>query len=123
MISLPAGAMLGLLSGLTGIGGGIFLAPLMYLAGWARPRVIAASASLFIFVNSLAGLAGHLGKFMTTQEPGLLLTYITLPLAVVIGGQFGSFFGSGIIGERVVRRMTGCLVLFVGTRILFRTLI
>ena len=123
MISLPAGAVLGLLSGLTGIGGGIFLAPLMYLAGWARPRVIAASASLFIFVNSLAGLAGHLGKFMDTQEPGLLLTYITLPLAVVIGGQFGSFFGSGIIGERIVRRMTGCLVLLVGTRILLRTLI
>ena len=81
-VSLPAGFGLGLLSGLTGIGGGIFLAPLMYFLGWARPRVIAASASLFIFVNSLSGLTGHIGKLQENFDVGVLLPYVGLPVAV-----------------------------------------
>ena len=117
-ISLPAGLGLGLLSGLTGIGGGIFLAPLMYLLGWARPRVIAASASLFIFVNSLSGLVGHAGKFVVSQDVYELLPYIGLPFAVLIGGQLGSYFGSRVVSEGIVRKVTGVLILFVGMRII-----
>jgi hypothetical protein len=87
--------------------------------------------SITAFLYAIVGFGGGstcksllvMGGFDFHYIPIISLTYITLPLAVVIGGQFGSFFGSGIIGERVVSRMTGCLVLFVGTRILFRTLI
>ena len=118
VVSLPAGFGLGLLSGLTGIGGGIFLAPLMYFLGWARPRIIAASASLFIFVNSLSGLTGHIGKFQENFDVSILLPYVGLPVAVLIGGQLGSIFGSRIVSEGLVRKVTGVLVVFVGVRII-----
>lgn len=119
---LPVGVGLGVLAGITGIGGGVFLAPLMYLSGWAPTRVISASASLFIFVNSIAGLFGHLGKFSQQQALSELTSYAVLPLVVLIGGQIGSYFGAGPLNERIVRNMTGLLVLFVGIRILYRAL-
>ena len=68
-IATPIGAVLGLLAGVTGIGGGIYLGPIMHLAGWAESRVVAATTSAFILVNSLAALAGHLGKWPETT-PG-----------------------------------------------------
>ena len=119
-IGLPAGVGLGVLAGITGIGGGVFLAPLMYLSGWAPTRVISASASLFILVNSVSGLVGHLGKFLSHHTFSELTPYALLPLAVLAGGQVGSYIGSGPLGEQVIRNMTGLLVLVVGIRILYR---
>ncbi len=117
---LPMGLLLGLLAGITGIGGGVFLAPIMYLSGWATPKIIAASASLFIFVNSIAALSGQLSRFAQFQSGAEFLPYAMLPLAVLIGGQLGSYFGSGVVGERAIRIMTGLLIFIVGSRVLFQ---
>ncbi len=115
---LPLGAAIGLLSGITGIGGGIFLAPVLHLVGWAEGRSIAALTSGFILVNSLAGLAGHLGKWELSGLQAELGMLMWLPLVVLIGGQVGSRIGAGPLGERVVRRLTAVLVIAVGVRLL-----
>lgn len=81
------GAAIGLFSGLIGIGGGIFLAPLLYLAGWGHPRAIAAASSLFILVNSVAGLCGQVAKTGWAVAP---IPFGVLGLAVLIGGQCGT---------------------------------
>lgn len=113
-----AAAPLGFLAGLVGIGGGIFLAPLLHLTRWNGAREVAACASLFILVNSLFGLAGQILK----QGPGVLGTVIdaALPLmiAVAIGGQVGSFLAVRLLPVRWVRWLTASLVVFVGARLL-----
>ena len=119
------GGALGLLSGVVGIGGGIFLAPVLHLTGWAGARAVAGTASLFILVNSLAGLAGQLSK-LAGPGPGLapgtgeLLGYWPLLLAVVLGGQLGARLGSQVLPPALLRRLTALLVLIVGVRLLFR---
>ena len=117
-VALPIGAVLGLLAGITGIGGGIFLGPLLHLSGWAESRVIAATTSAFILVNSLAGLAGHLGKWELSAFDSNLGPLIWLPLAVLAGGQVGSILGVGRYGDRFIRWITTFLVFYVGTRLL-----
>lgn len=113
-----AAAPLGYLAGLVGIGGGIFLAPLLHLARWDGARAIAATASLFILVNSLFGLAGQLLK----NGPGLFGAAIgaSLPLlvAVVIGGQAGSLLAVRLLPALWLRWLTALLVLVVGVRLL-----
>lgn len=113
-----AAAPLGYFAGLVGIGGGIFLAPLLHLARWHEPRGIAATASLFILVNSLFGLAGQLTK----NGPGLFGAAIDagLPLlvAVVIGGQIGSLLAARLLPPQWIRWLTALLVLVVGVRLL-----
>lgn len=111
-------APLGLLAGLVGIGGGIFLAPLLHLVRWHGAREIAATASLFILVNSLFGLAGQLLK----NGPGAFGSAIgaSLPLliAVVIGGQIGSLLAVRLLPPQWIRWLTALLVLVVGVRLL-----
>lgn len=113
-----AAAPLGYFAGLVGIGGGIFLAPLLHLARWHDPRGIAATASLFILVNSLFGLAGQMLK----NGPGLLGAALgaALPLlvAVVIGGQIGSLLAARLLPPRYIRWLTALLVAVVGVRLL-----
>lgn len=113
-----AAAPLGYFAGLVGIGGGIFLAPLLHLARWDTPRAIAATASLFILVNSLFGLAGQMLK----NDPGLFGTALSaaLPLliAVVIGGQIGSLLAARLLPPQWIRWLTALLVLVVGVRLL-----
>lgn len=113
-----AAAPLGYLAGLVGIGGGIFLAPLLHLVRWHEARQIAATASLFILVNSLFGLAGQLAK----NGPGLFGAAIgaALPLlvAVVIGGQIGGVLAARLLPPRWIRWLTALLVLVVGVRLL-----
>lgn len=109
---------LGFLAGLVGIGGGIFLAPLLHLARWQGPRAIAATASLFILVNSLFGLAGQLlknGPALMGQAVGAALPLL---LAVVIGGQFGSLMAVRLLPLQWIRWLTAVLVLVVGVRLL-----
>jgi hypothetical protein len=113
-----AAAPLGYFAGLVGIGGGIFLAPLLHLARWDAARGIAATASLFILVNSLFGLAGQMLK----NGPGLLGAALgaSLPLlvAVVIGGQIGSLLAARLLPARWIRWLTAVLVGVVGVRLL-----
>lgn len=115
-IGLPLGALLGFLSGLVGIGGGIFLGPILYLLGWGDGRQIAASTSLFIFANSLFGLWGQFQKDPFTVGSGVILP---LGIAVLLGGQIGSRWSVGRIPPVVLQRMTALLVLFVSGRILW----
>lgn len=109
---------LGYLAGLVGIGGGIFLAPFLHLVRWHGARQIAATASLFILVNSAFGLAGQLVK----NGPGAFATAIgaSLPLliAVVIGGQVGSLLAVRLLPPRWIRWLTALLVGVVGVRLL-----
>ncbi len=120
LIGLPFGAAIGLLSGIVGIGGGIFLAPLLHLMHWGRAQQIAATASAFILLNSLAGLAGQLmkqgGGINTDQYFGAWPLFI----AVVIGGQIGSRLGSRHLPERWVKVLTGLLILYVSIRLLVK---
>ena len=90
-----AAAPLGYLAGLVGIGGGIFLAPLLHLARWNSARRIAATASLFILINSFTGLAGQLAKSGVARFGEALGGALPLLLAVAIGGQIGSYLEIG----------------------------
>jgi uncharacterized membrane protein YfcA len=119
-LALGLGAVLGLIAGMVGIGGGIFLAPLLLHLKWGLPKQIAATAALFILLNSLSGLAGQFVKDASTSG---LLEYWPLFLSVFIGGQIGSRIGSGpVLSQRMIKYLTALLVLFVSLRI-FYTLI
>ncbi len=114
VIGLPMGALLGLLSGMVGLGGGIFLAPLLYFLGWGTPRQIAASSSFFIFVNSLAGLWGQMEKDTAVVAWPVLLP---LGIAVLCGGQIGSRLSVGALSAKHLQRITAMVILFVAFRI------
>jgi hypothetical protein len=116
-IAFLLGAVLGLIAGMVGIGGGIFLAPLLLHLRWGLPKQIAATAALFILLNSLSGLTGQFVK--GTSMIGLL-DYWPLFLSVFIGGQIGSRLGSGLVfSQRLIKDLTALLVLFVSLRIFF----
>ena len=111
-------APLGYLAGIVGIGGGIFLAPLLHLARWNSARAVAATASLFILVNSLFGLAGQVlkggeGRFAAAVDIGLPLL-----VAVAIGGQIGSLLALKYLPQRWIRWGTAALTAWVGLRLL-----
>lgn len=114
--ALGLGATLGLLSGLVGIGGGIFLAPILLILKWGHPKQIAAVASFFILVNSIFGLIGQILK----QENSMSISQNWLLfLAVFLGGQIGSRLGSGsLTSQKLIKDFTAVLVSFVGLRIL-----
>lgn len=119
-LAVGGGAGLGFLAGITGIGGGIYLAPILHFARWDNPRRIAGAASLFILINSLAGLAGQTAKLRDTPMMEVALSYWMLFVAVLVGGQIGSRLGSTLLPEDWIRRVTGVLILYVGLRVLFR---
>ena len=111
-------APLGFLAGIVGIGGGIFLAPLLHLVRWNSARAIAATASLFILVNSLFGLAGQIlkggeGRFAAAIEIGLPLL-----VCVAIAGQIGSLLAHKYLPQRWIRWGTAALTAWVGARLL-----
>ncbi len=114
-----AAAPLGYLAGLVGIGGGIFLAPLLHLSRWNSARAIAATASVFILVNSLFGLAGQLIKSGSGVIGGAVAGGIALLVAVAIGGQIGSLIAVKFLPLRWIRWLTAALVTAVGARLLF----
>jgi|SRR5215203_3255465 len=111
-IALVIGAGLGLLSGLTGVGGGIFLSPLLLFAGWTDIRQTAAISAMFILVNSIAGLAANLTKtnLAALPSPAVLLT---LAACVVVGGLIGSGFGASRKQSTLVLRRLLALVLVI----------
>ena len=114
--AMIVGALLGLLSGMVGLGGGIFLSPIMMNLRWGKTKEIAATASVFIFLNSIAGLFGH---FIKSGTEGIG-EYWMLFLAVVIGGQIGSRIGSNVkTSENVIQKTTALLILFIALRLLW----
>jgi uncharacterized protein len=113
---------LGLLAGIVGIGGGIFLAPVLHLIGWDRTKRVAASASVFILANSIAGLIGQLiksGSDVATWTA--VLAYWPLAVAVLIGGQIGSRAGVQILPPTLLRRLTALLIIFAAGYLLWKT--
>ncbi len=117
--SLLGGAGIGLLSGMVGLGGGVFLSPILHLRHWDTPKRIAAVASLFIFANSIAGIAGQL-----SARPDNLnwMQLIFLGIAVLIGGQLGSRWSIYKFNFLTIKRLTALLVLFAGGEILWKHL-
>lgn len=111
-------APLGFLAGLVGIGGGIFLAPLLHLTRWNDARAIAATASLFILINSVFGLFGQLLKNGSGVLGGAVGGGIALIIAVAIGGQIGSLLVAKFLPQKMIRWLTATLVILVGARLL-----
>lgn len=108
------GGLLGLLAGLTGVGGGIFLSPLLLAAGWAGARETAAASAAFILVNSAAGLAAHLATAGTL--PGIVAP---LAAAALAGGFVGSRLGSRRLGGPAIRRLLALVLVLAAAKFLF----
>ena len=119
-ISIFIGSILGLISGIIGIGGGIFLSPILFLLKADKPKTIVTTASLFILINSISGILGHLSKENVLNETFL---YWPLFLAVLIGGLFGNYLNLKIFSNRVLALMTSFLVIFVAFRMAFKLFI
>ena len=113
-ISITIGAILGFISGIVGIGGGIFLSPILYLLKVARPKHIVTVASLFILINSIFGIAGQLTKEIYFEE---IYPYFYLLIAVLIGGQIGNYLNLKIFPTRILALITSILVIFVAIRV------
>lgn len=111
------GAAIGFLSGMVGIGGGIFLSPVLNLVKWDTPKKIAATASFFILVNSVAGIAGQLSALSDYVNVTRIAFFCG---AVLIGGQIGSRLGTIRFNQLVVRRVTALLVFAAGIEVLVK---
>jgi len=116
-VPILIGGVLGFISGAVGIGGGIFLSPILFLIKAGRAKHIATAASLFILINSFSGMVGQLTKNEVLFE---LKNYWYLLVAVLIGGQIGNFLNLKIFSARIMALVTGFLVLFVAIRMAFR---
>ena len=119
-IAIFVGAILGLVSGTIGIGGGIFLSPILFLLKAEKPRVIATTASLFILINSIFGILGQLTKELVFNE---IINYWALFLFVLIGGFIGNYINLKIFSNRVLAIITSFLVIFVAMRIGYKIFI
>jgi uncharacterized membrane protein YfcA len=113
-VSLPVGGALGLLSGLTGTGGGIFLTPLLILMKWARTKTASATSALFILVNSISGLAGNVSS--TKSLPS---GFAPLVATVLVGGAAGSYLGSHKFSAETIKKLLACVLLVAGYKLIF----
>lgn len=111
MMKITVGALIGAVAGLTGIGGGVYLAPVLILAGMAKPKTTAATTTIFILLNSLSGIAAR------TPRVGILISNPLIALAipvVLVAAQFGSYIGSRRLTQTNVRRVIGVVLISVG---------
>ena len=113
-ISVLIGSTLGLISGIVGIGGGIFLSPILFLIKAAQPKHIATTASLFILINSVSGVFGQLTKDNILSD---IYNYWPLFIGVLFGGFIGNYINIKIFTNRIMTIMTSLLVIFVSIRI------
>ena len=120
IISIFIGSIIGFLSGLVGIGGGIFLSPILFLLKAGYPKHITSAASIFILINSVFGVAGQLTKDIVLNE---FLNYWPLFVAVLIGGQIGSFLNLKFLSNKMLALLTSLLVIFVAIRMGIRIFI
>lgn len=114
-MALPTGAGVGLLSGLVGIGGGIFLSPIIILMKWADTKRTSATAAVFIVVNSLAGLSGHLasGKDMVG------VAALPLLATALFGGMIGAHWGANRFSSIALRRILAVVLITASVKMLF----
>ena len=118
-ISIFIGSSIGFVSGIVGIGGGIFLSPILFLLKAGYPKHITSAASLFILINSIFGVTGQLTKKIVLDE---FLNYWPLFLAVLIGGQIGSYLNIRFLSNKALALFTSLLIIFVAIRLGFRVL-
>jgi uncharacterized membrane protein YfcA len=111
------GAVLGFVAGLTGIGGGIFLSPLLILTGWEEPRRTSGAAAVFILVNSILGLLGRLSSVASIPPQAA-----PLAVAAICGGLIGSWLGVHRLQPMVLRRIHSVVVLLSGAKLLYEGL-
>ena len=114
IISVFIGGILGFISGAVGIGGGIFLSPILFLIKAGKPKHIVTTASLFILINSIFGIFGQLTKNDVLTE---LPNYWYLLVAVLFGGQLGNFLNLKIFPTKILAMITAILVIIVAIRI------
>jgi uncharacterized membrane protein YfcA len=114
IVSILIGGSIGFISGVVGIGGGIFLSPILLLVRADNAKNITTAASLFILINSISGLAGQFTKSSTIDE---VYNYWPLFLLVLLGGQLGNFLNLKVFPARILALVTAALVIFVALRI------
>ena len=119
-ISIVIGGILGFISGVVGIGGGIFLSPILFLIKAGKPNHIVTTASLFILINSASGLTGQLTKNTLLVE---VQNYWYLLVVVLVGGLIGNYLNLKIFSTRILALVTAILVIFVACRIGFKILL
>lgn len=112
--AIVCGALIGLLAGLTGTGGGIFLSPLLLIAGWSGARESGGVSAAFILVNSAAGLLGNLPSLQNLPEDVWLWV-----LVVVMGGIIGTELGTRRVANRTFRRLLGAVLLIAVVKLIF----
>jgi uncharacterized membrane protein YfcA len=113
LLAIGAGAGLGMLSGLTGTGGGIFLTPLLIFLHWARTKTAAATSALFILLNSAAGLLGNFSATQSFPKFG-----VSLLAAAAFGGLIGSHLGSRRFEPAVIKRLLAIVLVIAGTKLI-----
>ena len=118
-LSITLGSIIGFISGIVGIGGGIFLSPLLFLMKAGYPKHIATTASLFILINSIFGVAGQLTKDIVINE---FFNYWPLFVTVLVGGQIGNYINIKFLSNKTLALLTSLLVIFVAGRMGFRIL-
>ena len=112
-VCLIIGAVLGLVSGLVGVGGGIFLTPILLLMNWAETKKAAGISALFILVNSVAGLLGNRAQVL--ELPTTVWIWIT---AAIIGGIIGATLGSYRFNSLILRRVLAFGLLIAGAKLI-----
>ena len=112
-VQMALGVALGFLAGLTGVGGGIFLSPILLFFSWAKTKVISGVAAAFILVNSISGLLGFLSK-----SPNLPAGLAFWALAAVAGGLIGAEYGSKKLANPTIRKLLALVLLFAGSKML-----
>ncbi len=110
-VALLTGGIIGIVSGMTGVGGGIFLSPLMLFLGWAGTKETAALSAVFIVVNSIAGLAGH-----TASLQNLPPALPWMAIAALVGGVVGSHFRVNHLAPATLRRLLGVVLVAAGVK-------
>ena len=117
IVSITIGGILGFFSGIVGIGGGIFLSPILFLLRAGKSKHVVTAASIFILINSISGIFGQLTKDIVLTE---ILNYWFLFWVVFIGGQIGNYLNLKIFPARILALITAGLVIFVATRMGFK---
>ena len=117
IISIIIGGILGFISGIVGIGGGIFLSPILFLIRAGKPKHVVTTASIFILINSISGISGQLTKDIVLAE---IQNFWFLFLAVFIGGQLGNYLNLKIFPAKILVLVTAVLVIFVAAKMGFK---
>ena len=117
IVSITIGGILGFFSGIVGIGGGIFLSPILFLLRAGKSQHVVTAASIFILINSISGIFGQLTKDIVLTE---MLNYWFLFWVVFIGGQIGNYLNLKIFPARILALITAVLVIFVASRMGFK---